>query len=76
MYTLWDVSCGPLFQKCPNHDPSVAQTLPSLGPSNLFFLGLNQYAQVCFIPNFRFLASVLTDNLNFKTHSGSYSVSH
>ena len=45
MYTLLGVSCGPLSQKCPNHDPILAQTLPSHSLSNWFFQSLNQYTQ-------------------------------
>ena len=33
----------------------MAKTWSSHGPSNWFFLNLNQYAQGCFMPNFTLL---------------------
>ena len=53
----------------------MTPTWPKHGPSNCFFLSLNQYDQVCITPNFRFLESLLIDIFNFLTHSVSYSVS-
>ena len=47
----------------------MAKTWSSHGPWNWFFLNLNQYTQGCSMPNFRVLASILTDNFNFLTQS-------
>ena len=51
----------------------MTQTWTKHNPSNGFFLSLNQYAQGCFISNFRFLDSRLTDIFNFLTHPVSSS---
>ena len=45
----------------------MAKTWSSHGPSNWFFLNLNQCAQGCSMLNFRVLASILTDIFNFLT---------
>ena len=43
-FTQLGVSYGALFTKYPNHGPFIAQTWPSHGPSNWFFLSLNPYS--------------------------------
>ena len=53
----------------------MAKTWSSHGPSNWFFLNLNQCAQGCSMPNFRVLASILTDIFNFVTELLSQSLS-
>ena len=60
-----------LFQEMAKIWPFMAKTWSSHGPSTLFFLSLNQFAHGCSMPNFRVLASILTDILNFVTQSGS-----
>ena len=49
----------------------MAQTWTSHWPSNWFSLDLNDWFQGCFMPNFRFLVSILTVIFNFVTQSGS-----
>ena len=44
-FKLMGDSCSPLCQKCPNHGSLRAQTWHSCGPSNWFFLSLNQFFQ-------------------------------
>ena len=51
--------------------PFYGLTWPIHGPSNWFFLDLNNCVQGCFMPNFRFLESIWTDIFNFLTHSVS-----
>merc|ERR1712082_267714 len=53
----------------------MAKPWSSHGPPNWFFLNNNQCAQGCSMPNFRVVASILTDIFNFVTHSVSKSVS-
>ena len=45
--------------------PFMVQTWSSHGPPDWFFLNINSCIQGCFIPNFRVLASILTDISNF-----------
>ena len=57
-FTLLGVSLSPLSQKWPKYGhlrPFRAKTWSSHGPSNWFFLNLNQCAQVCSMPNFTIL---------------------
>ena len=66
-FTLLGISCGPLSKKFSNHVPFMVQTWPWHGPSNWFFLGLNQYPHGCFMPNLKFLAAINTDTFNYLT---------
>ena len=74
-FTLLGVSCSLLSYKWPKYGHFMAKTWSSHGPSNWFFLNLNQCAQGCSMPNFRVLASILTDIFNFVTQSLSHLLS-
>ena len=73
-FAILGVSHGPLFLEMAKYVPFMAKTWSSHGPSNWFFLNLNQCAKGNSMPNFRVLASILTDIFNFLTHSVSHSV--
>ena len=48
----------------------MVQIRASHGSPNLLFLNLNDCVQGCYIPNFRVLASILTDFPNFLPEKG------
>ena len=54
----------------------MAQQLASHGPSNWFFLNINQMVKGCYMPNFRVLVSILTDIFNFVTNSATQQLSN
>ena len=57
----------PLSLKKISYIPFMAQTWTSHWPSNWFYLDLNDWFQGSFMPNFRFLVSILTYICNFVT---------
>ena len=61
---FWMYPIVPFSYKWPKYGHFMAKTLSPHGPSNWFFLNLNQCAQGCSMPNFRVLASVLTNIFN------------
>ena len=58
---------APFFLKIEKLWSFMAPTWSPHYPPNLFFLNLNDCVQGCFMPNFRVLASILTDIFNFVT---------
>ena len=70
-----DLSCSPLWSfKLPKLGPFMAQTWSSHGLHG-FFLNLNDCIQGGFMPNFRVLASILVDILNYLPEGGTQGVS-
>ena len=64
------------YPPMPETSKSWPFSWPKHGPSDRFFLSLNWYPQVCFMPNLRFLASTLSDLFNFPTWWVTHSVSN
>ena len=63
-FTILGVSHSPLFLEMAKIWPFYGQNMVLTWSFKLFFLNHNQCAQGCSIPNFRFLASILTDIFN------------